>query len=416
MKNSVITLFEDRKTSLSINHEQINDLMYMRGLLGKQNLRMDYDGSIQIMHYVGFIAKGNTSVQILPKIYEKIGITEEDEIKESVKVLYNLLRYSSYNKVLQLPEKINSSLLEQDFMEIFIQIFAEKVFQTYSTRMHKEYVEIEENSAFIRGKIKFPETIKHNLFRRDLHYIGYQSFEQENTINNVMKTVVLRLLGNTKNKNSKVKLKKALLFLEDAKKIEISLPLLDSVKFTRLNMDFKSVYRMARMFFLNLQPQNYEGEESVFSFLIPVNDLFEHYLYKIFSEFQEYEVVYQHQKKFAFTEEGTSLLTVKPDIMIRKNKNTILIVDAKYKNPGFENGSYGNIKSTDMYQIYAYSKIYGVKTVVLVYPSFNKVQPPSKKIILKYFDGEVEVVIVSVDLINESIDMTIKKLSLTLGL
>lgn len=416
MKNEMITLFEDRKTFIPLNQEQINDILHIKGILGRQNLRMDYDGSIQIMHYVGFISKGNTRVQILPKIYEKSGILKEDEVKESTKVLYNLLRYSSYNKVLQLPEKINSSLMEQDFMELFIQIFADKVFQIYSKQMLREYSEIEENSTFIRGKIKFSETLKRNSFRRDLHYIGYQSFEQDNTINNVVKTVVLRIMSITKNKLSKIKLKKALLFLEDAKKIELSLPILDSVKFTRLNMDFQNVYEMAKMFFLNLQPQNYEGEESVFSFLIPVNDLFEHYLYTVLSGFKEYEVLYQKKKLFAITEEGVTLLEVRPDIVIRKDKNTLLIVDAKYKNPGFENGIYKSISSADLYQVYAYSKIYGVNTVALIYPSFDHLQPQSRRFKLKEFDSEVELIIISVDIKNECADTTAKNLGLYLTL
>ena len=85
MKNSVITIFEDRATKVSLSQEQIHDLDQMRSIIGKRNLRLDMDGSLQIMHYVGFISKGNTCVQILPKIYEKSGISNDEEIKESVR-------------------------------------------------------------------------------------------------------------------------------------------------------------------------------------------------------------------------------------------------------------------------------------------------------------------------------------------
>lgn len=46
------------------------------------------------------------------------------------------------------------------------------------------------------------------------------------------------------------------MFLDDAKQIELSLPLIQSVKFNRLNMEFESVFNMAKMFYLNLQPEN----------------------------------------------------------------------------------------------------------------------------------------------------------------
>ncbi len=398
MKNSVITIFEDRTTKVLLSQEQIRDLDQMRSIIGKRNLRLDMDGSLQIMHYVGFISKGNTCVQILPKIYEKSGISNDEEIKESMAVLYKMIRYSSFNKVLQLPEKIDSKLLEQDLLEIFIEIFADKVFQTYSSRMHREYIEIDENSSFIRGKIKVPETIRENLIRKDKHFISYQSFEQDNVINNVVKTVILRLLAVSKSKEIRAKLKKALLFIEDARKIDLSLNLLNSVRFTRLNKDFKTVYEMARMFFLNLQPQNYEGEESVFSFLVPVNELFEQYLYKLFQEIGKYQVRYQNKHRFAYFDSGDSLMMVRPDIILEKDGKTAIVVDAKYKNPGYENGAYKNINSSDLYQVYAYSRIYGVDKVALIYPSFDEVQPVKQTIVLKDVQGEYQVFVYSVDL------------------
>lgn len=398
MKNSVITIFEDRATKVSLSQEQIHDLDQMRSIIGKRNLRLDMDGSLQIMHYVGFISKGNTCVQILPKIYEKSGISNDEEIKESMAVLYKMIRYSSFNKVLQLPEKIDSKLLEQDFLEIFIEIFADKVFRTYSSRMYREYIEIDENSSFIRGKIKVPETIRENLIRKDKHFISYQSFEQDNVINNVIKTVILRLLTVSKSKEIRAKLKKALLFLEDARKIDLSLNLLNSVRFTRLNKDFKTVYEMARMFFLNLQPQNYEGEESVFSFLVPVNELFEQYLYKLFQENGKYQVRYQNKHRFAYFDSGDPLMVVRPDIILEKDGKTAIVVDAKYKNPGYENGAYKNINSSDLYQVYAYSRIYGVDKVALIYPSFDEVQPVKQTIVLKDVQGEYQVFVYSVEL------------------
>ena len=220
-------------------------------------MSLDYDGSLQIMHYVGFISRGNTRVQILPKIYEKAGIRGEDEVRESTKVLYNLLRVSEYNKVLHLPDSLKSGLDAIDFLEVFIGIFADRVFRTYSTKMNREYLEIEENSAFVKGKISFQKTMKHNLLRRDLHFVNYQSFEHDNVINNVVKTVAIRLMEYSRDAENKKNLKKALMFLDDAKQIELSLPSIQSVKFNRLNMEFESVFNMAKMFYLNLQPENF---------------------------------------------------------------------------------------------------------------------------------------------------------------
>lgn len=404
MSGGVITLFEDRKTKVNLSHSQINDILFFKNLLGSQCISLDYDGSLQIMHYVGFISRGTTRVQILPKIYENAGISGTVEIRESTKVLYNLLRVSNYNKVLHLPESFKSGLEEIDLLEIFIGIFADRVFRTYSTKMNREYLEIEENSAFVKGKISFPKTMKHNLLRKDLHYVNYQSFEHDNVINNVVKTVAIRLMEYTRDAENKKNLKKALMFLDDAKQIELSLPLIQSVKFTRLNMEFESVYNMAKMFYLNLQPENFAGDESVFSFLIPVNDLYEHYLYKLFSEIDGYQAKHEDVRSFARAEDGRNVLRVKPDILVFKDNVIALVADAKYKNPCFNKGLYTNISRDDIYQVFAYSKVYGVQKTALIYPLFDDIPSPISRVVLKDNDGEVELNILCVDIKNNNFE------------
>ena len=398
MSGGIITLFEDRKTKVDLSRSQINDILFFKRILGNQCIRIDYDGSIQIMHYVGFLSRGNTRVQILPKIYEKAGIKGEDEIKESTRVLYNLLRVSDYNKVLHLPENIKSSLGQIDFLEIFIGIFADRIYKTYSTKMNREYLEIEENSAFIKGKICFQKTMKHNLLRRDLHYVNYQSFEHDNAINNVVKTVAIRLLKYTRDPENRKNLKKALMFLDDAKQIELSLPLIQSVKFTRLNIEFESVFNMAKMFYLNMQPENFAGEESIFSFLIPVNDLYEHYLYKLFSEIDGYSAKHEDVRSFAVTCEGINILRVKPDILVYNKNKIVLVADAKYKNPCFDKGNYNNINRDDIYQVFAYAKVYGIKKTALIYPLFDDIPTPKTRIILRDDADEIELNILCVDI------------------
>lgn len=410
MSNRLITLFEDRKTKVALSHDQINDILFFKSILGSQNVSLDYEGSLQIMHYVGFISRGNTRLQILPKIYEKSGIYGQNEIRESSKVLYNLLRVSEYNKVLHLPESIKSGLDEIDFLELFIGIFADKLFRTYSTRMNREYLEVEENSAFVKGKISFSKTIKHNLLRKDLHYVNYQSFEHDNLINNVVKTVAIRLMEYTTNSTNKKNLKKSLMFLDDAKQIELTLPLIQSVKFTRLNMEFESIFNMAKMFYLNLQPENYSGDESVFSFLIPVNDLFEHYLFKLFSGMEGYYTVHEDMRSFASSNDGKSVLKIKPDLLIYKRNEAVLVADAKYKNPYFDKGSYSNISREDIYQVFAYSKVYGIERTALIYPLFDDVPSPKIKVKLQEATGDVNLYVVCVDIRNPDFEAVKAKL------
>ena len=399
MTQTVITVYEDRKKHVPLTHSQKTDILSFRTIIGGNHIHLDYDGTLQVMKYVGFISKGNTRLQILPKIYEKTSSNETDVQRESMRVMQNLLRVSEFNKILQLPDQ-TSSAEQLDLMELFIGVFADKIISLYSRQMYREYIDIEENSTFVKGRIQFSENIRQNPVRMDRHVVNYQNYEQNNALNNIIKTMVIRLLRLTQDSNIKNRLKKALLFLDDASETLLSIELFDSVRFTRLNMQFKPVFEMAKMFFLNLSPESYAGDETVFSFLVPLNELFEYYLYKVFSNLgNEFNAKYQNRHRFVFSPKGDDVY-IKPDILLEKSNKLVLIADAKYKNPNYENGRYTKINQSDIYQVFAYARAYGINNVALVYPLFDDHQTPPQCFTLKDSNGDIALTIACVDVKN----------------
>ena len=402
MSQTVITVYEDRKKHVPLTHSQKADILSFRTIIGANHIHLDYDGTLQVMKYVGFISKGNTRLQILPKIHEKVLSHETDVQRESMRVMQNLLRVSEFNKILQLPDQA-SSAEQMDLMELFIGIFSEKIISLYSRQMYREYIDIEENSSFIKGQIQFSENIRQNPVRMDKHVVKYQNYEQDNALNNIVKTMVIRLLRLTQDANIKKNLKKALLFFDDASEVSLSIELFDSVKFTRLNMQFKPVFEMAKMFFLNLSPESYAGDETIFSFLVPLNELFEYYLYKVFSALgNDFYAKYQNRHRFVFSPQGDDIY-IRPDILVEKSNQLVLIADAKYKNPNYENGRYTKINQSDIYQVFAYARAYGINKVALIYPLFDDHQTPPQYLSLKDSNGDIELTIACIDVKNPEI-------------
>jgi len=409
MRQTLLTVFEDRKKKLSLNSGQMEEILAFRSIMGENRLSLSYDGYLLVRHYVGFISKGNTRLQILPKVYENTGFEDEAEQRESMSVMLNLLKVSRFNKVLGLPEQ-SSSVEQMDIMEIFISIFADRVFHTYSRQMNREYVSISENSNYIKGRIDFAANFSKNPVRKDLHIVSFQSFEHDNPINNVIKTVCIKLIQLTSDADNKKNLKKALIFLDDAIQISLTKDLLDSVKFTRLNMPFKAVFEMAKMFFHNLSPQSYHGDDTVCSFLIPLNELFEYYVYKLFDAFNDgISAFYQNTRIFAHGVDGKFSKFIRPDVILYKENQPFLIADAKYKNPEYQNDTFLNISQEDIYQVFAYARIYGVKKVALIYPQFKNNTP---SMLIETGDGEnkVFVIIGSIDIKKSAILDEIGKL------
>lgn len=402
MPQALLTVFEDRRRKLILTPTQTEDLLAFRNIIGENRLSLSYDGYLHVRNYVGFISKGKTRLQILPKVYENIGLAEETEQRESMRVMLNLLRISMFNKVLELPDQ--SSFAEHgDMMEIFVSIFANKVFLTYSKQMNREYISISENSAFIKGRIDFSANLRENPIRKDFHIVNFQSFEHDNPINNIIKTICIKLIRLTGDAENKKNLKKSLIFLDDAQEVALSKDLFDAAKFNRLNMPFKPAFEMAKMFFYNLTPQSYQGDDTVCSFLIPLNELFEYYLYKLLDSFGgETTALYQNTRLFARTQ-NKNFRTIRPDIILYQGKKPILIVDAKYKNPHYQDGVYTSISQSDMYQIFAYAKVYGVQTVALIYPQFENEDTPPMAVELGREGEKVNLTIGCVDIRNADI-------------
>jgi len=404
MSQSLFTVFEDRQKKLVLTSRQVDDILSFRSILGENRLSLSFDGIIHVRHFVGFISKGKTRLQILPKIYENAKLDEEAEQRESMRAMMNLLRISEFNKLLALPDQ--SSFAEQaDIMEILITIFASKVFDAYSRQMNREYISISENSNYVKGRIDFSANLRENPIRKDLHIVSYQSFEHDNLINNVVKTVCIKLIRLTRDADNKKNLKKALVFLDDAQEILLSKDVFDSAKFNRLNMPFKAVFDMAKMFFYNLTPQSYQGDDTVCSFLIPLNELFEYYLFKLFDAFKDgTSASYRNSRSFGRGVGNGFQSTVRPDVILSKGQNAFMIADAKYKNPMYRNGIYSNISHTDIYQVFAYAKTYDVDTVALIYPQFEDHDTPSIMIEIGSSDRKVLLIIGCVDIRDASIE------------
>lgn len=405
MSQSVITIFEDRTKKVNLTDEQADDILSFKNVIGSNRLSLSRDGFLTVNHYVGFISKGTTRLQILPKVYEDADLYEESEQKDSIKTIMNLLRYSDFNKVLELPDQ-SSFADNDDLLELFISIFANKVFQTYSRQMNREYIEITENSPFIKGRILFADNLKTNPVRKDLHIVNYESYEEDNLLNNIIKTTCLLLIKSTKNDINKKLLNKALILLDDAKRVNLTNSLFGSIRFNQLNMPFKPVFDIAKMFFYNISPQSYVGDDSVFSFLVPLNELFEQYVFKLFElSYPSCIVRYQDQRKFIFGDAIKSSKTIRPDIVIYKDNYPIFIVDAKYKNPQFENDYFTNISQSDIYQLFAYSKAYGANKVAIVYPVFNE-NVKRKSLLLKDNNSEITIDILSINIKNEKYNLS----------
>ena len=361
----IIKVFEDTQHQLQLSHQEIRDILAMKSIIGEGNLILQSDGKLFIRHYVGFVQVNNTRILIYPKISRN---GESEYIyNKSFNILIKLLSYSEFLKVKNLPTPQLMNVFKGDLLELFVSLFIDELLRLIKRDINRGYNQNLEDQVIIKGKIDFSETIKKNSFRKHRHFVKYDEFTDNILLNNIFKSVILNLINRTTIKENKVKLRQALLWLEDVDSVPLINDVWDKVKFTRLNIQYQTVFNMAKLLYFNSSPNLNKGDELTFSFLVPVNQLFEKYLYKIlYNNSQDnIDVHYQGPTKNLAIKNGKEYMQMRPDITLSRDGKIIQILDAKYKEIN-EN----SISQSDIYQMLAYGIRYDCKNVALLYPKF----------------------------------------------
>ncbi len=279
----VIKIFEDRQQKLFLNRQETNDILSIKRIIGENNVILQADGNLLIRHYVGFVQVNKTRLLIYPKIAVKS--TKESHYNKAFEILIKLLSNSKFFGVKKIPSPQTIGKYKGDLLELFIGIFIDELLVLFKRDINRNYNLNLENHSFIKGKIDFAETVKHNNYRKHLHYVSFDQFTENIIINRIFKTLILNLIKRTTVKENKMKLKQSLLWLEDVEVVNLNNEIWKSVKFSYLNNQYEPVFNLAKLFYYNSSPNLNKGDEMVFSLLVPINQLFERYVFEAVESF-----------------------------------------------------------------------------------------------------------------------------------
>jgi 5-methylcytosine-specific restriction enzyme subunit McrC len=417
MSSKVINIYQDYSCDLShLSRQGIVDIQSLGKIIGQNNVRINIDKQCQIMHYVGFASINNTNLQILPKIYRHINLKPENEKDEALKFLFRLLRWTDYFTGVKM---LNAQLVDKfdgDLFEIFIHIFIKEFLKLFNQQVVQEYQKQEGNQQFIKGKILFSETIRHNPFTRHQHYVRYDEFTIDNPLNRIFKAVIKNLITTTQHIENKKLLKRGLSYLEEISFIHLTASLFKSIRFNRMNSKYEPVFNLAKLFYFNQQPGLTSGSENTFSFLISIHDLYEKLIFKLLKSTygNSYKILHEPHTYLARYDTSKAIL-LKPDFVVKNSGETIKVLDAKYKrvlNPNNEKEA--KAKREDIYQMVAYSVHYGCPDLTLIYPKFKGLETEENHLLeylidTPYSDSSIKLHLVHFDITLETYEEVLKE-------
>ncbi len=338
---------------------------------------------ISVKNYVGLIQlKSGYQVQILPKIDFADGDSGD---KETKKVFLKMLRSMKDFKG-KLFNAANLQAEKMNLYEIFINMYIQEARRLVKRGIKSDYVRQEDNLNCFKGKLLVNQHIRANMVHKERFYVAFDEFNQNRAENRLVKATLEKLQKITNSAENSKEIRQLLTAFEMVESSKNYAKDFSKVVINRNTEDYENLMHWSKVFLFNKSFSTFSGASNSRALLFPMEKVYEDYvafhMKKIFGK-EGWKVSTQDKGYYLF-EEPKKRFRLRPDIVIKKDKRTI-ILDTKWKKLIKDPGNNFGISQADMYQMYAYSKKYNTEEVWLLYPMNSEMRgyPP-----ISYYSGD----------------------------
>ncbi|MCD4557317.1 5-methylcytosine restriction system specificity protein McrC [Schaalia sp. lx-100] len=276
-----------------------------------------------------------------------------------IKNIYHMLCYVFHDWKLLKHYSLNTEKFE-NVHEFLARLLSSALSKQIKHGLHKDYISVKENIYLLRGKLISGETMNNFMSRRKTFFCEYDSFSENNLINQVLKSIILSMLTDSFiSAENKDNLKKYLIFFSDV----------DDIFLANVNWSYVNTFKVSEnyRFLLNICQLVCEGlivttDKGDMRFLSSfkvefIEKLYEKFILEYYRKEHPLLSVSASRVSWALDDNFNDYLPLmKTDIMLRY-KDKILIVDAKYYSDIFQhNRGSETVRSSHLYQIFSYVK------------------------------------------------------------
>lgn len=321
------------------------------------------DGKISARNYVGVVQFEGVRIEVYPKIFA------DDETENVKKWQLNLLYWLTYCRKIRFPFSFAdvSKLKFDDYLELLIYVFANYTEEIISQQPYQAYQKVEEETAFLKGRLSFENYTKHNLTtgRWQNFYCIHEPFVYDNLFNRIIKYVTRRLSAISENYLNKEKLNEILFILHDVSDVRCTAEDCEKVKLNPLYEDHKHILELCKLYLSN-QVVDMDSEDSRnFCFLVPMEYIFEDFLFGFVADKWSSMNIKSQSTDYLATNNDSKVFQIRNDIYIKDQ----LIIDTKYKIRATNDGLKAGVSQNDLYQMVSYALRRNCTNVLLVYPN-----------------------------------------------
>ena len=338
---------------------------------------------IQARNYVGVLqTKSGLTIEILPKIADKNDAERSKAV--FIKMLKTLKNFPFKSSNLASLKIQNLPLLE-----IFISMFLCELEALVKKGIKSDYVALEDNLNFLKGKLNINEQIKRNSVHKERFYVGYSEFLSDIKINRIIKTTLKFLYKKSNSSKNQQKIREFLFIFDEVSECEDYKNFFAKLVINRQVKHYEQTLLWCKIFLLGNSFTQHKGDDLAFALLFDMNALFESYVGNFIKK-KFPDTALQHSEKYLI--ENPKSFKLRPDIFLESK----FIADTKWKIIS----SKDDISQADLYQLYAYGKKHPCDGKLhLIYPKIDDIRQKTMKF---RYDDETQLEILYFDLEKDS--------------
>ena len=312
---------------------------------------------VQARNYVGVLqTKSGLTIEILPKIADKNDAERSKAV--FIKMLRTLKNFPFKSSNLASLKTQNLPLLE-----IFISMFLCELEALVKKGIKSDYMALEENINFLKGKLNINEQIKRNSIHKERFYVGYSEFLSDIKINRIIKTTLKFLYKKSNSSKNQQKIRELLFIFDEVSECEDYKNFFAKLVINRQVKHYEQTLLWCKIFLLGNSFTPHNGDDLGFALLFDMNALFESYVGNFIKKSFPCTIL-QHSEKHLV--EDPKSFKLRPDIFLKGK----FIADTKWKIVS----SRDDISQADLYQLYAYGKKHECDKLHLIYPKIDDIR------------------------------------------
>jgi len=313
--------------------------------------------------YVGVVKAGRHTVQILPKVHE--------QERDSLGYLLSLLHYTRKLKI-HPGDVTGFDKLGGSFLEVWIRHFATELNHLLRTQYKQRYVEIEERSSFLRGKLLTERELDGKATIHARYACRYEIFTPDHLLNRTLKFCNYLLLAQTRSPVSRRVLRENDILLADVTYKPVRPEEVDRITLDRLNRSYEPILDLCRLLLANATLDLRAGRISQLAIVFDMDKLFEEFVAEFLRRNVEEITVGEGSKLQSVAAKKHigrlfGKLSMEADLVLTDVAGRKILLDTKNKILSH----YGTPVREDLYQMYAYGTAGqdAYAGIILLYPT-----------------------------------------------